>query len=146
MRKQWIRGGLRSVRRGGYARRGAAVVEMAVVTPLLLMIMFGIIEFGWVFMIQETITNAAREAARVGALQASTQSDVENRFMQAMAPTGIAVSPGMLTYTPASTNNPTVTVSVKIPYSQVSLLGQYLGINIDKNIGSSCTMRKEGQL
>ena len=33
-------------------RRGVAVVELAVVLPLLLALVFGIIEFGWVFMIR----------------------------------------------------------------------------------------------
>ena len=37
----------------GNKRRGAAVVEMAVVTPLLLTLLFGVIEFGWVFMVKD---------------------------------------------------------------------------------------------
>ena len=43
------------------ARRGAAVVELAVVTPILLMMMFGIMEFGWIFFMKETLTNATRD-------------------------------------------------------------------------------------
>src|SRR5512137_1911949 len=80
-----------------HKRRGAAVVEMAVVTPLLLLILFGIMEFGWVFMMEQTITNATREAARVGILQGATHTDIQNRFAQAMAPTGLAVTSDMLT-------------------------------------------------
>lgn len=135
----------RRVRRGRL-RRGAAVVEMAVVTPLLLMLMFGIIEFGWVFMVQETITNAAREAARVAVLQGSTEADIQNRFSQAIAPTGLTVSPGMLTITRATPANPIETVQVAVPYSRISLMGEWLGLNISRTIGSSCSMRKEGTL
>lgn len=131
---------------GRHARRGVAVVEMAVVTPLLLLIMFGIIEFGWVFMIQETLTNATREAARVAALQGSTDADIQTRFAQAVQPTGLTISPGMLQITHATVANPVETVRVVIPYSQVSLLGQYLHIDINRNIGAACSMRKEGQL
>ena len=49
--------------------RGAAVVEFAVVLPLLLTILFGIIEYGWVFMVRQTLQTAAREGARVAVLQ-----------------------------------------------------------------------------
>jgi len=135
---------LRVARRRGSMRRGAAVVEMAVVTPLLLMITFGIIEFGWVFMVQETLTNAAREAARVAVLQDSTDTDIQTRFAQAIEPTGLTVTTGMLTITHSTATNPVETVSVKVPYSRISLLGQYLGLNIHKNIGATCSMRKEG--
>ncbi len=130
--------------RGRALRRGAAVVEMAVVTPLLLMILFGIIEFGWMFMVQETLTNAVREAARTGILQGSTHADMQARFDAAVAPTGLAGTP--LDITDATVDNPIVTVRVAVPYSQVSLAGNWLGLNIDRTIGSSCSMRKEGQL
>lgn len=44
--------------------RGVAVVEFALVVPLLLLILFGIIEFGILFYDKAVITNASREAAR----------------------------------------------------------------------------------
>jgi len=131
------RGGRRG---GGQLRRGTAVVEMAVVTPLLLLLIFGIMAFGWVFMMEQTITNATREATRVAILQGSTDSDVQTRFAQAMAPTGITVEPGMLTITRAAGENPVVTVSASMPYSRVSLVGSLLGLNLSKMVGSSCSM------
>jgi Flp pilus assembly protein TadG len=127
-----------------HKRRGAAVVEMAVVTPLLLLILFGIMEFGWVFMMEQTITNATREAARVGILQGATHTDIQNRFTQAMAPTGIAVTGDMLTIVDPTTADPTLTVRVSMPYSKVSILGNFLGLNQSRMIGSSCSMRAEG--
>ncbi|MEV6600785.1 TadE family protein [Actinoplanes sp. NPDC051346] len=52
------------------ARRdeGAAAVEMALVLPLLLLLLFGIIDFGRALNIQITLTEAAREGARATAL------------------------------------------------------------------------------
>ncbi|UCD29173.1 MAG: pilus assembly protein [Planctomycetota bacterium] len=123
-------------------RRGAAVVEMAVVTPLLLTIMFGIIEFGWVLTVKENINNATREACRVGILPGGTQQAIYDRFVEAVSPIGITVTPGMLTVIEATTANPVVTVRSSVPYSEVSLLGSFLGIN-PGTIGSSCVMRKE---
>ncbi len=44
--------------------RGAALVEMAVVAPLLLLLLFGIFEFGRYIASTNTVVNASREAAR----------------------------------------------------------------------------------
>ena len=45
---------------------GASVVEFAFVLPLLLVIVFGIVEFGTLLYNQQVITNASREGARAG--------------------------------------------------------------------------------
>lgn len=46
--------------------KGIALVEFAVVSPLLFVILFGIIEFGILFYDKAMITNASREGARAG--------------------------------------------------------------------------------
>lgn len=48
---------------------GAAAVEFALLAPLLLLIVFGIIDFARAFNIQETLTQAAREGVRGYALE-----------------------------------------------------------------------------
>jgi Flp pilus assembly pilin Flp len=44
--------------------RGAAMVEMAVVLPVLMLIVMGIVEFGRAWNVYQVITDAAREGAR----------------------------------------------------------------------------------
>ena len=56
-------------------QRGAAAVEMALVLPLLFMLVFGIIEFGFIFNRFITVTHAAREGVRVYALPGKTTAD-----------------------------------------------------------------------
>ena len=51
--------------------QGQAVIEMALTLPLLLAIIFGIFDFGFMFQRYEVVTNAAREAARLGVLRES---------------------------------------------------------------------------
>ncbi|WP_416416623.1 TadE/TadG family type IV pilus assembly protein [Paenarthrobacter aromaticivorans] len=48
--------------------RGAVAVEMAILLPLLLLILVGIIEFGRVLNVQVSLTQAAREGARYAAV------------------------------------------------------------------------------
>lgn len=49
-------------------RRGQALVELALVLPVLLLILFGIVEFGRIFHAYLVIANAARVGAREGAI------------------------------------------------------------------------------
>lgn len=126
-------------------RRGAAVVEMAVVAPLLLTLLFGVMEFGWSFMVHETITNTARECCRLATLQGTTDADVEARFAQSMAGTGVDVSMDMLDITRTGEgDSQIVTVSIAVPYSEVSITGltSFLSIST-QNLTSSCSMRSE---
>ncbi len=123
-------------------RRAAAVVEFAVVLPLLLTILFGIIEYGWVFMVRQTLQTAAREGARIAVLQTSTApyANVDERIAQVMAPTGLSYSRTITDATPA---DPVVSVEVSVPYANVSLMGGFFGPK-DYSIAGTCSMRKEG--
>ena len=49
-------------------QRGAAAVEFALVFPLLLMLVVGVIDWGWFFFVDQLVTNCAREGARAGTL------------------------------------------------------------------------------
>ena len=48
--------------------RGAELIEFAFVLPLLLFVVIGIIDFGFLFRDYEILTNAAREGARLRSL------------------------------------------------------------------------------
>ncbi len=54
------------MRRKHASQKGASLVEFALVLPLLLLILFGIIEFAIMLYDKEMITNASREGARRG--------------------------------------------------------------------------------
>ncbi|MGD9244463.1 MAG: pilus assembly protein [Desulfobacterales bacterium] len=47
-------------------QNGATVVEFAIILPLLIVFLFGIIEFGLLLYNKQVITNASREGARAG--------------------------------------------------------------------------------
>lgn len=81
----------RPLRRRLRGERGAELIEMAMVTPLLLLILAGIFDFGMLFRSWEVVTNAAREGARVGVLPAYTANEnVRQRVQQYMQASGVA--------------------------------------------------------
>jgi Flp pilus assembly protein TadG len=57
-----------SMTRHDSSERGATLVEMAIILPLLLMLVFGIIELGMAFRTYLSVNNATRDASRVAAL------------------------------------------------------------------------------
>lgn len=66
-------------RRGGVCRRRAqTLVEMAFVVPILVALMIGILEFGWVTKNTMTLSSAAREGARAASVGQTTQQITES--------------------------------------------------------------------
>jgi Flp pilus assembly protein TadG len=65
--------------------RGAAAVEFAIVLPLLVLLVFGIVEFSIAFNRQQGLHAAAREGARVAALPQTTNSEVVSRVESALS-------------------------------------------------------------
>ena len=66
------------------SQKGAALVEAAVVIPLLLFVSVAIFEFGRAYQTWQIVTNAAREGARVAVLPTATTSGVQQRVRDYM--------------------------------------------------------------
>jgi Flp pilus assembly protein TadG len=130
----------RALRKG---RRGAAAVEFAVVLPIFIILVFGMIEYGRMVMVQQVITNASREGARRAVLDGATTSAVQSSVTTYL--TNAQISGGSATVSPdpstANSGDP-ITVTVNIPFSSVSWLPSpmYLG---GKTLSASTTMRRE---
>lgn len=85
MRYSLSRGGRRLRHR--HATRGQAMVELALIFPLFIMVLFGIIILGIGVFYQQQVTNAAREAARFASISSSTaQCPVSSKFDPASPP------------------------------------------------------------
>jgi len=71
-------------------QRGAATVEFAVILPLLVILVFGIIDVGLLLYNKQVITNASREGARAGIARStiSVENVVENYCRHRLFPDG----------------------------------------------------------
>jgi Flp pilus assembly protein TadG len=61
------------------SERGTALIETAVVLPMILLVGISIFEFGRAFETWQVMTNAAREGARVAVLPSATSDQVKER-------------------------------------------------------------------
>jgi Flp pilus assembly protein TadG len=73
-----------------HGERGQAIIELALTLPLLLVIVLGIFDFGFLFQRYEVVTNAAREGARVGVLPGYTVSHAQDRATAYLDAGGLA--------------------------------------------------------
>ena len=114
--------------------KGAELVEFALVLPLLLLVMFGIMDFGLLFQRYETVTNAAREGARIAVLPGYGAPDVRARVNQYLAASGLTPLPASaIAYTlPQALNvgGACVTITgVRVDYPhQYLFIGNIIGL------------------
>jgi Flp pilus assembly protein TadG len=126
---------LHSSQRRGRARCGTAAVELAVVAPLVLALLVGLLEVGRMVQINQIVSNAAREGARKASTGINTYADVQTTVANYLTRAGITNQTG-LTVTVSNVTqgnsgpqfNPSTAawmdqlqVTVTLPYSNVQL-------------------------
>lgn len=67
----------RLIRKKEKGERGQSLVEFALIVPLFLLLVFAIVDFGMGFYSWITVTNAAREGARIGVVGADSAAITE---------------------------------------------------------------------
>ena len=130
-----------------HSRRGLAAVETALVIPLLLMVTFAVIEYGWMFMKVQQITGATRNAARLAITPDATGADVQALIDAQLAAAGLGDSGYSVTVLPGDIDGMTpgesLTVAVSAPYGNITVLGMPF-IPAPSNLSARVTMAKEG--
>jgi len=105
--------------------RGNAMVEFALVFPLLLVVCFGITEFGRAWMTMNILTSAAREGVRLAVVTAPNIAAVEQRVRDVCDAAG--VEPTNIDVTPPDPADPERRVSVMVETDFVVIPGRILG-------------------
>ncbi|MBB1024485.1 MULTISPECIES: TadE/TadG family type IV pilus assembly protein [unclassified Dietzia] len=123
--------------------RGAAALEFALVVPVLLALVLGIIEFGRAYNIQTTLSNAARDGVRVMALENSVTAA---RTATRNSANTLDLTRATISVTPtscaATATTPPGTATVTITYP-LELLSGFLPID-DFTLTGRGTMRCNG--
>jgi Flp pilus assembly protein TadG len=128
---------------------GAAVIEFALVVPLLLAVLMGVLEFSNYFRVQISVSQAAREAARSYAITHDT--GLATTAGKAGAP---SLSAGSLTFSytgpatcdPAAVPAQTVTAVAAYPYATLTgfTLPPFLNVTMPTQVRGTSAMRCGG--
>ncbi|MDI1461705.1 TadE/TadG family type IV pilus assembly protein [Catellatospora sp. KI3] len=120
--------------------RGAAAVEMAFLLPLLLLVLFGILDFGLLLKAQIGVTEAAREGARAatvdtrGGAAAARVAQVDSAYSTSVVSAcGADPSPG-----------DTAVITVTYRYDWATPVGALAGIFGGGGYGTGLTVRGTG--
>jgi len=119
--------------------RGQALVELALVLPLLLLFLAGVFDVGRAFSQAGVVTNAARTGARYGAFQPTDISVIKNRVIEETNGSDVTVLSDNIEVTTPEGASPGKPITVKVTYEFTSLLGSVLRMNTVR-IVRECTM------
>ena len=132
-----------SRRRPAAGQRGTALIEFALVLPMLIVLTFLVVDFGRAFMVKNMLTQAAREGARqMAVLDSQDQARTTTKTVASAA--GLDSSLVVVTVTEPVSDHYQVTVSAPFQWLYPGLL-RYLGIASASSgtLTASCTMRSE---
>ncbi|OAI55040.1 hypothetical protein AYO47_02645 [Planctomyces sp. SCGC AG-212-M04] len=133
-------------------RRGAAVVEFAVISPLFLLLLAGVVEFGQTFRVQHSLSAAARRGCRAASMSGSTNAQV-NSLVRSLCAKTIGTSDSNIVVT-ISVNGSTsadlssanasdeIQVAVSIPYSKAAV-GFFSSTFSDSSLTAACAFEHE---
>jgi Flp pilus assembly protein TadG len=131
------------------ARRGATVVEFAVVAPVFFVMVLGLIEIGRACMVTDLLTEAARRACRAGVIEGTSSSAIQSAASNYLTSVGVS-SESVNVYvndTPVGSTNVSampayteITVVVTVPVSSVAWVPPWF---LSGSLSGQYTMRRE---
>ena len=78
--------------RGRRRRRGGALLEAALVLPILLALSFGTVEYGYFFFVKQSFQGASRDGSRAAIVPGATNADVTNAVAVSLNAAGLGSS------------------------------------------------------
>jgi len=126
------------------------VVEAAIVFPLLLMLTLGAIEYGWLFLNAQQVTNAARQGARIATLpyetaEADARLTIDSMLTAArLNDDGPTVSVTRVAIPGDPEGRMGVTVTISVPTTNLLIVNAPLLFPTPGTLKATITMAREG--
>ena len=122
---------------------GQSTLEFAIVLPILLLIVCGIIEFGLFLNMHLNISNCTREGVRYAAIH-SDQTDIEAQIKNRLKEFSLSDdSQVTVVYSKTARRTGDVTVTVSTKYNSITPLGKLLLWGDADTVSSTLTMKVE---
>ncbi len=127
---------------------GAALIEFALISPIFLIMLFALIEFGSVLHYKQIITHASREGARLLAQQGISINQAKKIVIENLTDNGFnekkIILSGYDSDPACSTKTSTVSMAIKIPIEDVLITGDPFNFfSKTKYLEAKITMNKE---
>jgi len=134
----------RFLRNCSHDEDGQAMVELALTIPILLMVLCGIIDFGWFYTNQLSASFCSREGARYGVVNPSSAYNIQQRVI-ATAPTYMVghMTVNVVFSNPSSPRSGDVSVEVIRPVEALTPIAGIFTSGQIINVTSKCVMKVE---
>lgn len=136
--------------RRSHDRHGGSLVELILALPLLLMLTFGMVDYGYFFFAKNSLISAAQIGCRAAVPQSATNSTVSSAISASLTASGFGNSTYTVTTNPNTISGvakgTTITVTVSATWSNIGFhtLPTYLGgIDPSKQVVGTAVMIKE---
>ncbi|MEJ2541402.1 MAG: TadE/TadG family type IV pilus assembly protein [Gemmatimonadota bacterium] len=134
------------LRRWSGDRRGQALVEFALVAPILLILLLGIVDFARAWNVYQVLTDAGREGARWAVVDnGSTVAEVQQRIIDAAANARVPLTAANITVTEGTLTNEDTTVTIDYTH-RLRFMGVIFNVltgSPNLNFSVVSTMRRE---
>ena len=125
------------------ATSGAAALEFALVVPVLLTLLFAIIQFGSVVFVQNNMVNAAREGARRIAAADATAAEATTVMQNLLSNWNLTFTYNVAMPNPANPADRDIVVTINVPASDARIVSFPPGLFGSGNLTAQVTMRQE---
>jgi len=131
-------------------RRGGALVEAILILPILVMVSFGTVEYGWAFYVKHAMSAASYVGARAAITTGATNANVTTAVAASMSAAGFSSSQYTLTTSPTTVtglaSGTYVTVTITATWSAVGVTPLPVsmgGLSSTKQLSCSVLMARE---
>lgn len=121
---------------------GVAAIEFAIIAPVVIALLTGIIQFGFVLFIQNHMVDVARDAARRFAVGETTQAETVQFAQDTLINWNVTYTVTVTPPNPSDLNDNDVTVDISLPRSHAAI-ADIFGLFQSGTLNASVTMLTE---
>ena len=121
---------------------GVSAIEFALIVPVALTMLTGVIQFGFVLFVENQMADVARDTARRFAVGEATQAEATQFAQDSLLNWGVTYTATVTPPDPADPNDNDVNVQISLPMSDAAL-DDVLGLFQSGTLNASVTMLTE---
>lgn len=132
---------MRKTEKSRSGRRGLAAVEMALMLPIFLLLMLGVMDAARLFWTQGVVRDAAFEGARIAVLNEPTTTQIETKIVRELTSGGIT-QPSTIEIGPREPSQP-VDVTVSVPFEFLVIDNLVPSMAEERQVAATAVMTHE---
>jgi len=128
------------IRRRVRGEKGQSLTEFALLLPILLMLLVGVVEIGWGLNSYLTVVDSARDGARLGSKGSATDAEITALVVREAERLDGGINPSNISIVRSAAADGSTSIDVQVCYDHVLIMGVPMIVPDPLQICSSTTM------